>query len=92
MRKKVIDVHLVRTRARTIHRRVSRLDTAPWQLHALNSYLFRDEPMTKQRMSIEWVRRVNALKRQGFDVHVTTDADGVMIHIRKKPSDRIKAY
>jgi predicted transcriptional regulator len=57
-----------------------------------NSYLFRDEPMTKQRMSIEWVRRVNALKRQGFDVHVTTDADGVMIHIRKKPSDRIKAY
>ena len=37
--------------------------------------------MAKQRMSIEWVKRVNALKRQGFDVHVTTDADGVMIHM-----------
>ncbi|MHA2377317.1 MAG: hypothetical protein ACXAB9_14240 [Candidatus Thorarchaeota archaeon] len=48
--------------------------------------------MTKQRMSIEWVRRVNALKRQGFDVHVTTDADGVIIHIRKKPSASIQTY
>jgi hypothetical protein len=48
--------------------------------------------MAKQRMSIEWVRRVNALKRQGFDVHVTTDADGVMIHIQKKSSTRIQKY
>jgi hypothetical protein len=48
--------------------------------------------MAKQRMSIEWVRRVNALKRQGFDVHVTTDAEGVMIHIQKKPSKRLQAY
>jgi hypothetical protein len=48
--------------------------------------------MTKQEMSIEWFHRVNALKRQGFDVDVTTDADGVMIHIRKKLSKRIQAY
>ena len=33
--------------------------------------------MTKQSMSIEWVKRVKALKRQGFDVSVTTDVDGV---------------
>jgi hypothetical protein len=37
-------------------------------------------------MTIEWVRRVKALKQHGFDVYVTTDADGVIIHIRTKPS------
>jgi hypothetical protein len=42
--------------------------------------------MVTQRMTIEWVRRVNALKRQGFDVYVTTDAEGMIIHIRTKPS------
>jgi hypothetical protein len=42
--------------------------------------------MAMQRMTIEWVRRVKALKQHGFDVYVTTDADGVIIHIRKKPS------
>jgi hypothetical protein len=42
--------------------------------------------MAKQRMTIEWIRRVKALKQQGFDVYVTTDAEGVIIHIRKKPS------
>ena len=41
--------------------------------------------MVKQRMTIEWVRRVKALKKQGFDVQVTTDVDGVIILIRKKP-------
>jgi glucan phosphorylase len=42
--------------------------------------------MAKQRMTIEWVRRIKALKRQGFNVYVTTDAEGMIIHIRKKPS------
>ena len=41
--------------------------------------------MAMQRMTIEWVRRVKALKQHGFDVYVTTDTDGVIIHIRKKP-------
>ena len=40
--------------------------------------------MTKQLLTVEWVRRVQALQIQGFDVTVTTDADGVIIHIRKK--------
>ncbi len=40
--------------------------------------------MTKQRMTIEWISRVKALKQQGFDVHVMTDADGVIIHILKQ--------
>jgi hypothetical protein len=78
----------------TVHRSIPRLDTTPWQLHALSNYVYdlRRVDMAKQRMSIEWVRRVNALKRQGFDVHVTTDAEGVMIHIQKKPSKRLQAY
>jgi hypothetical protein len=42
--------------------------------------------MATQRMTIEWVRRVKALKQHGFDVSVTVDADGVIINIRKKPS------
>jgi len=42
--------------------------------------------MATQRMTIEWVRRIKALKQHGFDVSVTTDADGVIIHIQKKPS------
>jgi hypothetical protein len=42
--------------------------------------------MAMQRMTIEWVRRIKALKQHGFDVSVTTDAEGVIIHIRKKPS------
>jgi hypothetical protein len=42
--------------------------------------------MAKQRMTIEWVRRVKALKQHGFDVYVTTDTEGVIIHIHKKPS------
>jgi hypothetical protein len=37
-------------------------------------------------MTIAWVRHVKALKQHGFDVQVTTDAGGVIIHIRKKPS------
>jgi hypothetical protein len=40
--------------------------------------------MTTQRMTLEWVRRVQALKMQGFDVDVTVDADGVIMNIRKK--------
>jgi hypothetical protein len=46
----------------------------------------RHEHMATQRMTIEWVRRVNALKQHGFDVYVMTDAEGVIIHIRTKPS------
>lgn len=42
--------------------------------------------MAKQRMTIEWVRRVKALKQLGFNVLVITDADGVIIHIQKNPA------
>ena len=42
--------------------------------------------MATQRMTIEWVHRIKALKQHGFDVYVITDADGVIIHIRKKSS------
>jgi hypothetical protein len=39
-------------------------------------------------MTLEWVRRVQALKMQGFDVEVTVDPKGVIVNIRKKSATR----
>lgn len=40
--------------------------------------------MTNHQMTIEVLHRVKALKQLGFDVVVTSDADGVIVRIRKK--------
>jgi hypothetical protein len=42
--------------------------------------------MAKKPMSVELLRRVKALKKQGFEVFFTSDSDGVILNVRKKRS------
>jgi len=43
--------------------------------------------MVKQRLSPELLHRIKALKQQGFNVYITSDSAGVIVHIRKKASE-----